>query len=107
MNRKEAIHVLETIKDVYPRYDISKKKAGILIKELVLMDYTRVMEKMSKHVATHPYPPTIREIAGYSEKHNEDLTRLKEWREQVQDVPLDFKQVFHEQMRQLIKDKSI
>lgn len=107
MNQNEAIKVLETIKDVYPRYDISKKKAGILIKELVFMDYKRVMEKLSKHIASQPYPPTIREIAGYAQRENNALAQLHIWREQAEDVPVHYKRRFHEYISQLIKEKGI
>lgn len=106
MNEQEAILVLETIKDVYPRYDISRKKATILIKELLLMDYDRVMKKMGNHVATHPYPPTIKEIAAYLEQDNEERNKLEAWRQQAKDVPFSFKQTFHKQMQQLIKEKG-
>src|SRR5699024_12388827 len=83
MNQEEAIHVLETIKDIYPTYAISKIKAKMLIPELLPMDYSLVMEKLAKHVKDHPYAPTISEIAAYPKQQNEQLDSLKKWREQA------------------------
>lgn len=107
MNQAEAIHVLETMKEVYPRYEISKKKARMLIKELVKMDYPQVMKKLAHHVAIHPYPPTVMEISAYLKTENKQLEKLKQWRKQARDVPPELKRTFHQQMLKLIKDKSL
>lgn len=106
MNRKEAIHVLRTIKEVYPKYDICKRKASMLIQELLPMDYTLVLRRLAKHVATHPYPPTISEIAVYSRKRDNQVEKLAKWREQAQDVPLELRETFHKQMLELIRGQS-
>ena len=106
MNQEEAIHVLETIKDIYPTYAISKIKAKMLIPELLPMDYSLVMEKLAKHVKDHPYAPTISEIAAYPKKQNEQLDSLKKWREQAKKVPPEFRKTFHHQMLQLIREKG-
>lgn len=70
MNRNEAIDVLETIRDIYPKFEVSERKANILIPKLQPMDYGLVMEKLSAHVAAHPYPPTIAEIAAFPPEAN-------------------------------------
>lgn len=106
MDRKEAIRVLETIKEIYPRYDISKKKAQMLIPQLQPMDAHGVMEKLTAHVAHHPYPPTIAEIAAYPAKSNTHLEKLQKWRLDAAEVPRELKQRFHKQMTQLVKDKA-
>src|SRR5699024_8814317 len=106
MDRREAIQVLETIKDIYPRYDISKKKAQMLIPELIQMDGNGVMEKLSAHVASHHYPPTIAQIAAYPVESNHHLDKIKKWRMDAAQVTTEIKQRFHKQMTQLVKDKA-
>lgn len=106
MNKQEAIHVLETIKNVYPKYDITKEKAKMLIPQLLAMDYSSVLERLAKHVATHPYPPTISEIAVYETKRNKQLETLKKWREEAAHVPVELKETFHKQMLHVIREKS-
>lgn len=106
MERSEAIQVLETIRDIYPKYEVSKKKAQMLIPQLKPMDHKQVMEKLSAHVATCPYPPTITEIAAYPVESNDHLEKLKEWRVEASKVPNEIKQVFHQQMIKLIKGKA-
>lgn len=106
MDKSEAIQVLETIRDIYPKYDVSKKKAQMLIPQLKPMDHKRVMEKLSSHLATCPYPPTIAEIAAYPVKNNDHLELIKRWRVEASKVPNEIKQVFHQQMVKLVKDKA-
>ncbi|MEN1968327.1 hypothetical protein WMZ97_09670 [Lentibacillus sp. N15] len=45
MNQQEAIETLQTIKDIYPNFVISKRKAAILLPELQKMDHALVMKK--------------------------------------------------------------
>lgn len=54
MTKKEAIYVLETIRAIYPKYEISKKKAQILTPQLQPMDHKLVMEKLSAYVGEPP-----------------------------------------------------
>jgi len=106
MNRQEAIHVLETIKNVYPKYDITKEKAKMLIPKLLSMHYPCVLERLAQHVAKHPYPPTISEIAVYETKRNTQLETLKKWREEAAHVPVELKETFHKQMLHVIREKT-
>lgn len=105
MNRQQAIQVLELIRDLYPRYNISKEKAKMLIPSLLPMDYERVRENLAAYVATHPYAPTIAEIAAYPVVQNEQLDQLDVWREEAADVPLEMKQKFQQKMIRLLGDK--
>lgn len=106
MDKSEAIQVLETIRDIYPKYEVSKKKAQMLIPQLKQMDHELVMERLSAHLATCPYPPTITEIAAYPAESNDHLEEIKRWRTEASKVPNEIKQVFHQQMIKLIEEKA-
>ena len=106
MNKQQAIHVLEMIRDLYPRYTISKEKARMLIPALLPMDYERVRGKLATYVATHPYAPTIAEIAAYPIEENEKLDQLEQWREEAADVPFAMKQEFQQKMVLLLEGKG-
>jgi hypothetical protein len=105
MDRCEAIQVLETISDFYPKFEVTKKKAQLLIPQLNQMSHKLVMEKLFAHVAVCPYPPTIAEIAAYPVKSNDHLEEIKRWRVEASKVPDDVKQAFHQQMLKLEKGK--
>lgn len=77
MTKNEAIHLLETIRAIYPKYEISKKKAQILTPQLQPMDHKLVMDKLSAYVVSRSYPPTIAEIAVYPAAHNVHLDKIK------------------------------
>src|SRR5699024_6296685 len=106
MNRNEAIDVLETIRDIYPKFDVSERKATILLPQLAPMDYGLVMEKLSASVAANPFPPTIAAIAAYPPEENEHLDKISKWREEAAQVPDGVKQAFQAQMIKLLKEKS-
>lgn len=107
MNRQQAIHVLELIRDLYPRYNISKEKAEMLIPALLPMDYERVRENLAVYVATHPYAPTIAEIAANPVEKNESFDQLDAWREEAANVPVEIKQNFQRKMVLLLEGKGI
>lgn len=106
MKQTEAINVLKTIKEIYPKYDICKKKASILIQELLPMDYSLVLGRLAKHVATHPFPPTISEIAAYSEQRDDQINKLKKWRQEAEEVPPELREPFYQQMLELMRRTS-
>ena len=104
MNKQQAIHILEMIRDLYPRYNISKEKAKMLIPALLPMDYERVRGNLAVYVAAHPYAPTIAEISAYPVVQNEQLDQLDVWREEAADVPIEMKQKFQQKMVMLLGD---
>ncbi|HLR69663.1 replicative helicase loader/inhibitor [Virgibacillus alimentarius] len=106
MNKKEAIYVLEAIRDIYPKFDISKRKAEMLLPQLEQMNYAMVMQKLATYVANNPYPPTIAEIAAYKTNENDHLKQMKIWRKEADKVPNELKQRFHQQMISLLREKS-
>lgn len=103
MNRQQAIHTLELIRELYPRYHISKEKAKMLIPTLLPMDYERVKKNLSKYVATHPYAPTIAEIAANPVVTNHSVDHLDVWRKEAADVPVEVKQNFKRKMTLLLE----
>jgi hypothetical protein len=106
MTRQEAIDVLETIRSVYPKFDISKKKAKLLIPQLEKMDYAGVMDKFSAFIATYPYAPTIAEIAVYPKAQNVYLEEMKIWEKEAAEVPEKTKETFRIAMQELLAEKS-
>ncbi|WP_404452563.1 hypothetical protein LG329_00275 [Virgibacillus necropolis] len=106
MNKQEAINVLETIRDIYPKFEVTKRKASLLIPQLKQMDYPLVMKKLSAFVATHPYAPTLAEIAVYPEEDNVHLANIHKWRAEADKVPIELKHAFHERMVKLLKEKT-
>lgn len=106
MNKQEAVNVLETIRDIYPKFEVSKKKGHMLIPQLIQMDYACVMEKLSAYVGTHPFAPTLADIAAYPPVCNDHLENISMWRAEAATVPSEVKQAFHKQLTQLLKDKT-
>src|SRR5690625_6899132 len=78
----------------------------MLIPKLLSMHYPCVLERLAQHVAKHPYPPTISEIAVYETKRNTQLETLKKWREEAAHVPVELKETFHKQMLHVIREKT-
>jgi Loader and inhibitor of phage G40P len=106
VNRQEAVDVLETIKLLYPKYEITMEKGNILITSLERMDYRLVMENLTNYVARSPFPPTIADIAAYPSDENENLEQMKKWREEAKRVPEEVKQRFHVAILNLVRSKS-
>jgi len=106
MNKQEASHVLQTIKELYPTFHLSQMKVAMLMRKLLPMDYEEVIKNVMKHVATHPYPPTIAEIAAYPKQQTEEIDKLDAWRKQAQDVSPEMKEQFFQKMYQLLKEAS-
>lgn len=103
MNRQEAIHTLELIRELYPRYHISKEKAKMLIPTLLPMDYQRVMKNLSVYVAAHPYAPTIAEIAANPPITNDSIDQFDVWRKEAANVPMEMKRNFQQKMELLLE----
>ncbi|MUV37802.1 hypothetical protein JNUCC1_01608 [Lentibacillus sp. JNUCC-1] len=70
------------------------------------MDYQAVFDKLSHHVATSPYVPTLAEIAAYPPEENLHLEQMKQWKAEAAKVPQETKERFLEAMHKLIKEKS-
>ncbi|MYL50280.1 hypothetical protein GLV98_12350 [Halobacillus litoralis] len=107
MNQRQAVEVLETIHELYPRnFDVTDKKMALFIPQLKKMDYKGVMRKLSDFATKHPYPPTLAEIAVYPPQKNEALEKMRRWEEEAKQVPEETKQHFRQEIKKLMRDKS-
>lgn len=106
MNEEKAISILELIQALYPKYNLSKDKAKMLLPILLPMDYERVKKKLAAYAATYPYAPTIAEIADNPATPNEQLDKISAWREEASHVPDAIKNAFYQKMAKLLKDKA-
>lgn len=103
MTKEEAIEVLKTINEMYPKFNLTKRKAMVLLPNLKAMDYDGVMLKLSFHVMDHPYPPTLNEIASYPAEENSALQEVGQWMEEAKEVSPEVKDAFQEQFKQLVQ----
>src|SRR5690625_8030050 len=104
MNRNKAIDELETIRYIYPKFNVKERKAKILLPQLAPMDYSLVMEKLSAYVAANPFPPTIAAIAAYPPAENQYLDRISKCREHAAHLPHAVKPALHEPPPTLLPD---
>lgn len=107
MNKEQAIGVLKAINAVYPNtYELKDVVIRVLVPQLEKMDYNRVIANLSEFTATHKFPPTIAEIAGYAPEHNDSLEKMRKWKEEADKVDPAVKERFRHSMEKLLKDKS-
>lgn len=106
MTHDEAVRILEMITDVYPKSQMNRNKAMLLLPALKEMDYDGVMKKLSAFVATYPYPPTLAEIAVYPKEENETLQKINRWRREADKVAPEMKMNFRREMQRLMKEKG-
>ncbi len=106
MERNQALEILRTINDVYPRFDLTDRKIKALLPQLERMDYERVMAKFSNYMISSPYPPTLADIAAYAPKENKHLEKMKAWEEEAAKVPDETKRQFREKLKQLVMEKN-
>ncbi|CAM3778573.1 replicative helicase loader/inhibitor [Alkalicoccus chagannorensis] len=103
MERKQAVAVIDTIMQLYPRAEFTEKKIEILIAALQKMDYKGVMKNLEAYVAEKPYPPTVAEIASYPPEPNEHFKKQQEWEREAAKVPQEKKEEFRRKMKQAIR----
>ncbi|MCG5104411.1 replicative helicase loader/inhibitor [Oceanobacillus alkalisoli] len=106
MNRNQALEILETINELYPRFELTERKIQIMIPQLEKMDYDRVMARLSEHMVNSSFPPSLAEIAAYAPPKNEHLEKVRQWEREAAQVPDHVKQEFKRNLEKLIKDKS-
>ncbi|UOQ94763.1 hypothetical protein MUO14_07470 [Halobacillus shinanisalinarum] len=107
MDHGEALEVLETISELYPnKFEITERVARMLIPQLREMDFSAVMDKLSKFAVRHPFPPTIAEIAVYLPEENKHLIKMREWEKEAASVSEETKHRFRERIHQLVKEMS-
>ena len=82
MDKKEVIQMLATIESVYPQFKISDETVLMWLRVAKGMDYKLVMQKLTAHIAKHPFPPALAEIAVFQEKENHFLQQIEQWEQE-------------------------
>ncbi|WP_226036775.1 hypothetical protein [Aquibacillus saliphilus] len=103
MNHHQALDILDTIAELYPKYLLTKRKVEILLPQLKRMDYDQVLEKLSVYAAEYPYPPTLAEIAAYPPAPNTYLKQMQQWEKEAAKVPQETKRQFKQQLEIFFK----
>lgn len=111
MTIDEAMEVLYTMEEMYPKFKLTERKAKILVPNLKKMNFRKVMENLGEHVMHHPYPPQLSEIAAYEEEEVEEeeespLAEIERWKEEAKKVTPEMKLEFQEQLEQLLREKG-
>lgn len=108
MTTDEALEILKTINEMYPKFNLTKRKAKILIPSLKQMDYTGVLKNLSTHVMHQLYPPMLSEIAAYPPVTEKDssLAEIEKWEEEAKKVTPEMKQHFEKQFEKLLQEKG-
>lgn len=106
MTTDQALEILRTIDEMYPKFKLTKRKAQILIPNLKHMDYTGVMKNLSDHIIHVPYPPLISEIAAYPKEADTSLLEIAKWQEEAKQVTPEVKERFREQLEKLFREKG-
>lgn len=102
MTRNEALHILRTIKTIYPRFQLTEQVVKVLLPRLQEMDYDRVFKRLNAYVVESPFPPALSDIAAYPEKTDHSLEYYSQWREAHEQVPEETKRKFQEKVRALL-----
>lgn len=105
MNQNQAVDVLESIDEIYPKFELTEKKVKILLPKLMEMDYDRVMKRLADHAAEKPFPPTLAEIAAYAPAKNEHLEKMKRWEEEASKVSPEKKARVAAELQELLRSK--
>ncbi|RDW19675.1 hypothetical protein [Oceanobacillus chungangensis] len=106
MLHQEAIEVLKTINEMYPKFNLTKRKAAMLLPNLKEMDYPGVMRNLSLFIMQNPYPPMLSEIAAYPEVEDSHIEEMMKWHEEAEKVPPEVKKQFLEEFDKLVQKKA-
>ncbi|GAK01486.1 hypothetical protein [Geomicrobium sp. JCM 19055] len=106
MTEEQALYIMESISDVYPRFELSEKKIEFMIPGLLKMEYTKVVDNLKRHVAEKPFPPTLSEIAAYPSAENDTLAKMEQWEQEAANVPQETKDQFRKELQRLMKEKG-
>lgn len=105
MTKEEALEILKSIDEMYPRFQLTKRKAMLLIPNLMNMDYDGVMKNLSAYVMENPYPPILNEIAAYAEEADHVLAEIEAWQEEAKKVSPEVKERFRKQFATFVRKK--
>jgi hypothetical protein len=106
MTREEAILILENISALYSKFELSERKAELLLPILEQMDYNGVIKKLTAYAAKEPFPPTIDAISCYLPETNLNLKQMHIWKKEAAQVSTEVKRAFYSQFQQLIEGKA-
>ncbi|RDW17500.1 hypothetical protein CWR48_13320 [Oceanobacillus arenosus] len=106
MLQQEAIEVLKTINEMYPKFNLTKRKAAMLLPNLKEMDYPGVMRNLSLFIMQSPYPPMLSEIAAYPEVADSHIEEMLKWHEEAEKVPPELKKQLLEAFEKLVEKKA-
>src|SRR5699024_1477624 len=105
MTNQEALDILKAINEMYPRFNLTKRKATLLIPNLKKMDYKGVMKNLSAFVMDNPYPPLLNEIGAYTDEEEASVTEMDRWQEEAKKVSPAVKERFRKDMQKLLEQK--
>ena len=109
MTTDEAMEVLYTIHEMYPKFNLTERKAKLLVPNLKKMNFRGVMKKLGEHVMHHPYPPRLNEIAVYEAnegKEESHFTEIEQWEEEARKVTPEMRRRFREQFEKLCQKEG-
>lgn len=94
MTKDEALEILHTIQEMYPNFGLTKRKAIILIPNMLEMDYDGVLKNLSVYAMKYPNPPILQAIAAYPREEDETLKEVQQWQEEAKLVPQEIRDAF-------------
>src|SRR5690625_5782765 len=103
MTNQEALDVLKAINEMYPRFNLTKRKATLLIPNLKKMDYKGVMKNLSAFVMDNPYPPLLTEITAYPDDEESAHEKREERQEEASQADPKGKERYYKEMRKSLK----
>lgn len=85
MRNDQAKDILLRIAAIYPRFDLMDppKRLEIWMEQLIKMPYEPVRQRLTDHLLSNPFPPSIAEIAVKEPPRNEFLAKQRQWEDEV------------------------
>lgn len=94
MTKEEAVEILQTIQEMYPDFGLTKRKAIVLIPNMLDMDFKGVMQNLSIYAMKFPNPPYLQSIAAYPKEEDKTLQQVQQWQEEAKLVPQEVRDAF-------------
>jgi hypothetical protein len=82
VEKKEVFQILAKIESVYPQFKINDDTVVMWIEVSKGMDYQLVLQRLTAHIAKHPFPPVLAEIAAFQESENRYLQKTIHWEQE-------------------------
>ena len=111
MDKEQGIEVLETIKEVYPKFEITKRKAKVLVPALMRLDYDGTMRKLQDYILENPFPPAISDIAVFppasQRPEEQEWRKIERFREEAKKVRPETREKFRREMKKLLNKHGV